>query len=86
MIENESLFWAKVNKRGGPLWNGTNCWVWMASVDKNGYGQFGNGETMVKAHRYSYQLVHGFIPFNVKLTSLCKNKTCVNTTHLAFKK
>ena len=68
-------FWSKVNK--------TNyCWIWTASVNEHGYGQFRfNGKTS-KAHRVSYELIYGSIDAMLVIDHLCKNRLCVNPDHL----
>lgn len=71
-------FWAKVDKNGP---NG--CWIWTASRDDYGYGQFrgmahGNG-----AHRYSWELVNGPIPEGLVIDHfVCENPPCVNPAHM----
>jgi len=78
-------FWSKVNK-DGPIWRGSPCWLWTASSGgKGGYGQFqlGGGKSkMVRAHRWSYEAVVGFIPEGLELDHLCRVRLCVNPSHL----
>lgn len=59
------------------------CWEWKAFVDNHGYGMFRHtlaGRTMLKAHRFAYELVYGYTP--LPLDHLCRNTKCVNPTHL----
>ena len=42
----------------------------------------GGKTTRVKAHRYSWELVHGDIPSGLTLDHLCRNRGCVNPAHL----
>lgn len=80
----EDRFWAKVDKNG-PLWNGTNCWVWTASKDKAGYGRFGvprYKHGSMPAYRVAYILLKGEIPDGLELDHLCRNHSCVNPDHL----
>lgn len=84
----EQRFWAKVDKDGpipafrpdlGP------CWVWLASDNGMGYGQFGfeHGKSMQLAHRVSYQYLVGPIPDETPvLDHLCRVTMCVNPEHL----
>lgn len=58
------------------------CWEWLASLDKDGYGQFRHGKRMVKAHRMSYELFVGAIPMGMEIDHLCQNKKCVKPSHL----
>ena len=71
----EQLFWDKVDKS-------QDCWTWLGSLFKTGYGQFWNGEKVVRAHRYSYELLKGEIPKGLQLDHLCRNRYCVNPKHL----
>lgn len=69
------LFLAKVNTTG-------DCWEWTGSTTDRGYGQFNNGTTMVKAHRWMYELAIGPIPAGLDLDHLCRNTSCVRPSHL----
>ncbi len=79
-------FWAKVDKNG-PLWNGTQCWLWLGFTSDrhghpNGYGSMSYRFTRMPAHRFSWELRNGRIPSGLTLDHLCRNKTCVNPEHL----
>jgi len=74
-------FWSKVNPNG-PLWNGTPCWEWTASKDKDGYGHFAVGRRMALAHRIAYEAFTGPIPDGLESDHLCRNPSCVNPLHL----
>ena len=58
------------------------CWNWTASKNKKGYGQVAYNGRMYRAHRVSYGLVNGEIPYELQIHHLCKNKGCVNPAHL----
>src|SRR3990167_1812336 len=73
----EERFWAKVNKNGP---NG--CWVWTAYKNRAGYGEFGYRKRKVKAHRFIYEFLLGPIPKSLQLDHLCRNRACINPTHL----
>ena len=68
-------FWAKVNKT-------QNCWIYLASANTGGYGQFWFEGTFVTAHRYAYLDYHGELPEGKEIHHLCRNRRCVNPEHL----
>lgn len=70
-------FWKKA-----PVRPDNDCWNWIASKDKDGYGYF-KGSGCVKAHRYSLQLKLGRpIGKGLKALHTCDNPSCVNPSHL----
>jgi hypothetical protein len=78
-------FWAKVDKNG-PLWEGgTHCWIWTGYIDNHGYGRFtiSRQKSAVHAYKVAYSLtvndekVEGF-----QFDHLCRNRACVNPSHL----
>jgi hypothetical protein len=71
-IKGPTDFWAKVQK----LQNG--CWLWLGSCNKR-YGYF---KTRIQAHRYAYELMIGPVPDGLELDHLCRNRYCVNPSHL----
>lgn len=83
-IPTETRFWTKVLKR-----RKSECWLWTASVSKDGYGQFWNGEhypngqpIFVLAHRWVYEHAIGKIPKGFVVSHRCDNPSCVNPNHL----
>lgn len=62
----------------------TDCWLWMGSLNRNGYGRTTrtNSRTSVVAHRYVYELVIGPIPDGLQLDHLCRVRNCVNPEHV----
>jgi hypothetical protein len=60
----------------------SGCWVWLAALNKHGYGSFKYAGKDKKAHRVSYELFIGPIPYGLTLDHLCRVRCCVNPAHL----
>ena len=58
------------------------CWLWLAKIDKYGYGDFWMNGKGVKAHRAAYELFNGTIPENMSVLHSCDVRCCVNPYHL----
>ncbi len=80
----EDRFWSKVDKSGTAEhpW----CWVWKGRRDSKGYGgtdvRKGDGYVTCKAHRVAYEALVEPVPKGLELDHLCRNRACVNPTHL----
>lgn len=59
-----------------------NCWIWNGARDGKGYGHIRFGKGHIRAHKLIYILLNGDIKDKRELDHLCKNKRCVNPTHL----
>lgn len=59
----------------------SGCWLWMAHLQNNGYGQFWDGDLVVLAHRASYSMFVGPIG-DLDVLHKCDVPCCVNPGHL----
>jgi hypothetical protein len=81
----EQRFWPKVDKNGPvPEWDPDlgPCWLWTASTNVGGYGQFSLDNRPMTSHRFSYSSIVGEIPEGYFLDHLCRVRLCCNPTHL----
>jgi hypothetical protein len=60
----------------------SGCWEWTACKIKTGYGRVQMKEGPKLAHRIIYELLVGPIPEGLTLDHLCRNRSCVNPSHL----
>jgi hypothetical protein len=84
-------FWTKVNKSGlvNPIL-GTSCWEWLGYKNPKGYGKVNLSRVECKdskkrlklAHRIAYAFTVGLIPDDMTIDHLCKNRSCVNPSHM----
>lgn len=73
--EELERFWAKVQIAP------SGCWNWLAAKSK-GYGKFWCHGWLQRAHRVAFQHWVGRIPGALQLDHLCRNRDCVNPTHM----
>ncbi|MBK0296109.1 HNH endonuclease [Bacillus sp. S34] len=76
MIQSiEDRFMAKTQRTG-------SCLIWTSSIDSEGYGRFFLDGKKRRAHRVSYQMHKGPIPDDKVIDHICRNKRCVEPSHL----
>lgn len=58
------------------------CWPWIASLGTGGYGQITYHGRPVAAHIVTYRFLKGPFEEGLELDHLCRNRWCVNPSHL----
>jgi hypothetical protein len=81
-IQHPPLAERFVSKVKEPFDAHNDCWLWTGVTDRKGYGKIYAHGKMQKAHRISYELFNGLIPREYDIDHLCKNRKCVNPSHL----
>lgn len=61
----------------------TGCWLWLSFHDRDGYAMFFEGRGLEqRAHRFAYKTLAGPIPGDLVIDHLCRNRGCVNPSHM----
>lgn len=60
----------------------SGCWIWMQTIDYNGYGQMSIDDKTRLVHRVSYEEFVGQIPRGKEIDHKCLVKCCINPNHL----
>lgn len=71
----EAKFWERVNKSD-------ECWEWSAGKTVAGYGHMRQGDSLILAHRFSFEINSGPIPAGMQVDHKCHNRACVRPDHL----
>ena len=72
-----SRFWENVTQ------DASGCWSWNGLIDRYGYGRFRRENLPpATAYRTAYVALVGSVPVGLQLDHLCRNRTCVNPSHL----
>lgn len=75
-----ALFWSRVDKNGPG-----GCWLWTGYKNERGYGLLSarhKGSRSYRAHRFSWELVHGDTAKGQFCLHKCDVRACVNPDHL----
>jgi len=74
----QERFWSKIKKGGED-----ECWHWLKSRDRKGYGRTGLKGQSFAAYRIVWILTHGKpIPSGLCVLHKCDNSPCCNPSHL----
>lgn len=68
--------------RDNSVVSAAGCWEWKGYINHNGYGKVVVNDTTRRAHRVSYEHFVGPLTPGLTLDHLCRNRRCVNPTHL----
>jgi len=63
----------------------SGCWLWMEATAPNGYGNLcltADGGRKESAHRFSWKIHYGDIPFGIYVCHKCDTPACVRPDHL----
>lgn len=74
-LEETDRFWSKYEKKD-------ECWLWIGTKNKEGYGQFSLKNKGYLAHRIAYFIFNGVISQFKVINHICHNPSCVNPNHL----
>lgn len=62
-------------------YEGTPCWIWVSTKNRNGYGRTWWKKKRRVAHRAVYEALVQDIPEGLLLDHLCRVRDCVNPLH-----
>lgn len=68
------IVWQRIERQAD------GCWFWTGAISNTGYGTYGKPAAL--AHRLVYELLVEPIPEGLQIDHLCRNRACVNPSHL----
>ena len=71
-----------IDRFNAKITKSTDCHLWNAAKQKQGYGMFSYDGISLPAHRFAYLLHKGQIAENMVVHQTCENNSCVNPDHL----
>lgn len=75
-VDMATRFWASVDRSG-------ECWLWLGTLSRWGYGRFYREGRNVAAHRVAWELENGEpIPPGLYALHRCDNPPCVRPVHI----
>lgn len=75
---DQEVFDTYVNKLDGD----DGCWEWTGHIEPDGYGLVRREGKNLRAHRFVFMMFKGEISQGLQLDHLCRNRRCVNPSHL----
>jgi len=80
-LDSKQKFWSKTDKHSE-----NECWIFLGAKDKDGYGQFWDGDiqVMTRAHQFSAKIHLGERPKMMCVCHTCDTPACVNPAHLFY--
>ena len=60
----------------------SGCWLWIGTIEANGYGRLRVGKRKLLAHRVLFSIHRGRLGDTDYLDHLCRVRCCVNPDHL----
>ena len=73
-----------IDRFNAKITKSTDCHLWNAAKQKQGYGMFSVFGKSMPAHRFAYLLHNGTIAENMVVHQSCENNGCVNPEHLVL--
>jgi hypothetical protein len=58
------------------------CWDWIKSTDRGGYGKIKNKQGTFRCSRLAYEYTYGLIPEGMMVCHTCDRPICCNPLHL----